>query len=338
MSRKLSVAAIQMDAAPAPRDIRLQAAGELINQTAVAGAQLVVLPELFNTGYTYAPSNYAAAEPPQGPTVAWMRATAVQLNIHLAGSLLLRDGDEIVNALMLFAPDGRSWRYDKIYPWGWERAYFRGGRDIAIAHTDLGDIGFLICWDAAHPQLWRRYAGLVDFMVIASCPPQVSNPVYHFANGETMTFAQMGPLFARIRGSDRAVFGDMLNEQAAWLGAPVINSVGCGRIETHLPNARSSLLAMALLWPPLLKHLPQAEQTVMACDMTPGCKVIGGDGETLAERSQAEGPGFTLATMTLPASRPQPIGPQPPARAPWLAYLISDIVLPFLSQFTYRKR
>jgi hypothetical protein len=338
MSRNLCVAAVQMDAAPASLNLRLAAAETMVAQAAAAGAELIVLPELFNLGYSYSDDNYAAAEPLDGPTTVWMKATAARFDVHLAGSILLQDGGDIRNALLLLAPDGRQWRYDKIYPWGWERAFFRGGRETVVAHTDLGAIGFLICWDTAHPRLWRRYAGAVDFIVCASCPPQVTNPVYRFDDGDELTFNQMGPLLRRIQGSDKAVFGGMLNEQAAWLGVPVINSVGCGQIETHLPNPRASLLAMAALWPPLLRRLPQASQATMLCAMTPGCKVIGGDGRTLAERAPADGPGFSLAQVKLAAERAQPIGRQPASRVPRLAYFISDFVLPFLSQFAYQQR
>lgn len=337
MNRSLIVAAAQMDATPAPPDLRCQRAERLLRQAAAAGAQLVVLPELFNLGYTYADSNFALAEPPDGPTVAWMRALAASLNIHLAGSLLLRERGDVFNALLLFAPNGRFWRYDKLYPWGWERACFRRGRDVVIADTDLGHIGLLICWDSAHRNLWRRFAGQVDFMAIASCPPQVSNPTYQFANGQSLTFAQMGPLLAGLQGTDRAVFGQMINEQTAWLGVPAINTVGCGQVQTRLPNARGSLLAMALLWPPLLKHLPQAEQMVMTCALTPGCKVVDAAGQILAERSQAAGEGFALAEIRLAASRPQPTAPQPPSRASWLSYLVSDYVLPLLASRVYRR-
>ena len=71
-----------------------------LNRTvAIAGAQWVVLPELFNLGYGYADENFRRAEPSAGPTAAWMRATAACQNVHRAGSLLLLDQDEICNAL-----------------------------------------------------------------------------------------------------------------------------------------------------------------------------------------------------------------------------------------------
>jgi predicted amidohydrolase len=128
MARIINVAAIQMDANPAPTYDRLQRAQKLITEAARAGAHLVVLPELFNTGYGYRDENYDRAESITGSTANWLRQTAARHQIHLAGSLMLLDGKEIYNALLLFAPDGRMWRYDKNYPWGWERGYFRNAK------------------------------------------------------------------------------------------------------------------------------------------------------------------------------------------------------------------
>jgi predicted amidohydrolase len=147
MTRTIKVASIQMDVAPAPLKERLARAERLANEAAQAGAKLIAFPEVFNTGYVYSPENYALAEPLDGPTFTWMRQTAARLNVHLAGSILLRDQTDIYNALLLVSPDGRFWRYNKNYPWGWERAYFRDDHQTVVAHTDLGDIGMLICWD-----------------------------------------------------------------------------------------------------------------------------------------------------------------------------------------------
>ncbi|RPI84017.1 MAG: hypothetical protein EHM41_14445 [Chloroflexi bacterium] len=106
MQKSIKIAAVQMDAAPASARVRLTRAELLAERAARAGADLVVLPEVFNTGYIYSSSNYSSAESFQGATVAWMRDTTSRLGIHLADSLMLFENGQILNALLLFAPDG----------------------------------------------------------------------------------------------------------------------------------------------------------------------------------------------------------------------------------------
>ncbi len=337
MSRKIKVAAVQMDANPAPLKERLTRADKLVTTAARAGAQLVVLPELFNTGYAYRDANFRLTETLPGETANWMRETAARLNIHLAGSLMLRDHDEVYNALLLFAPDGHMWRYDKSYPWGWERAYFREGNRITVAQTDLGDFGMMICWDTAHPELWRHYAGRVDMILIASCPPDVSNPTYHFPNGDRVTFDDMGPIVARFKGTGEVVFDDLLKQQTAWLGVPTVNTVGAGHISTALPNGLISLLGMLPTAPWLAKYLPQADLLEMSCDMTPGCRIVDARGEDLAKLTQAQGEAFTIAEVALPDEKLIPSKPQPVSPLPASLYFVSDIALPLSCVLIYRR-
>jgi hypothetical protein len=238
--------------------------------------------------------------------------------------------------LLLFAPDGRYWRYDKNYPWGWERGYFRGANGITVAETDLGNLGMLICWDSAHPNLWRQYAGQVDMMIIASCPPDVSNPTYHFANGEQLTVDELGPIMKQIKGDGRRVFGDMINQQTAWLGVPAVNTVGTGRIKTKLPAAFGTILSFAPLAPHFIKYLPMANEMQMSCDLVEGCKVVTADGTVLTELSQEAGETFVMATVTLHAQKPIPKNEQPKAIISPLSYLASDYILPLLTTPIYR--
>ena len=333
----IKIASVQMDAAPAPTAVRLQRAATLIQQAGDAGAQLVVLPELFNAGYVYNDSNYERAEPLAGQTAVWMQNQAVQHHIHLAGTLLLLDGNEVYNAMLLFAPDGRRWRYDKIYPWGWERAYFRGGRDAVVADTELGQIGMLICWDIAHPELWRRYAGHVDLMLLSSCPPLVASPVYEFADGKKLSAGEINPLLREVEGAETAVFEQMASEQTAWLGVPAVNTGGCGHVETTLPNAKGSLFSLALTAPHLMRYLPDAEQTVLSCGLFPSARILDANGRLLAAPTQADGESVVVAEVDIEGERPLPQTTQPPARAHLFSYVLSDYLLPALTVPVYRR-
>jgi predicted amidohydrolase len=336
MSCLISFAAVQMQVTPSDVQNRLERAEQLLQQAAQAGAQLIALPEVFNTGYAYQDENYQRAEPLDGVTVRWMKACAARYNVHLAGSLLLRDGEHIYNALLLIAPDGRLWRYDKCYPWGWERAYFRPGRSVRVAETELGRFGLLICWDVAHPGLWRQYAGKVDAMVVCSCPPDFGAAQYRLPGGALVHIEEMGPVMQALRQSAQHVFGAMMAEQVAWLQVPAVYATGSGVFESHVPAGRASLLSMALQSPRLFVHLPQADELSVRCPMTHPCWVLGADGNVLAQQT-TDRDGWILAEVGLPNRQPTPQGGQPRRRVSPLAYLISDRLLPLLCLPLYEQ-
>jgi predicted amidohydrolase len=338
MPRTIKIAAAQMDANPAPTQQRLERAEALAAQAALAGAQIVVLPELFNTGYAYSNENYHRAESFSGPTVAWMKSTSSHLNIYLAGALMLLGEDEILDSLLLCDPDGRMWRYDKNFPWGWERAYFQAGHGGAIAQTSLGDIGMLICWDIAHAKLWQYYAGKVDLILVSSCPPDVSNPTYHFSNSKQVKASQLGPIMDKMMNVVQKTFIDNLQQQSAWLRVPVANTVGCGQIRTAIPRGLASMLMLLPSSPGLIRYLPLANQIQISCAFPSACRILDSHGQALAVLAQEQGETFALAEVVLPDYKPTPWGKQPKPPLPWIAYFFSDVYLPWLMVSIYRRR
>lgn len=336
MPRLIKAAAIQMEVTPAPTSVRLDRAEKLIVQAAQAGAQLIVLPELFNTGYEYADANYQRAETMDGLSVTWLKNLAARLNVHLAGSMLLIDQLDIYNRLLLAAPDGRLWHYDKNYPCAWERCYFREGHQTQVAHTDLGDIGLMICWDASHLDLWQQYAGRVDLMLLSSCPPDVTDPTYLFPNG-SIKLSEAG-LFSKLKGNGRQLFGPMINQQTAWLGVPLINTVASGQFVSDVPLSQITVAMAAMLAPRLLKHLPYAAQAQITSEMVQGTKLVSADGQTLTELDQSAGETFTLGEIALPDRKTQPASPQPPSLLEPLAYYSSDIALRWPATYFYRDK
>lgn len=333
----VTLAAVQMDAHPAPVMDRLARAGDLVTEAVRSDAQLVVLPELFSVGYTYEESNYSRAESLAGPSVSWMKDTAARLGIHLAGSVLLREEHEIYNALLLWAPDGRMWRYDKVYPWAWERAYFRRGQGTTVADTDLGRIGLLICWDVGHRGLWQQYAGHVDLMVISSCPPDAVHPTYHMPDGRMVSLDQLGPLISSATRAGERVFGDVMSEQIGWLGVPAVNAMGCGQIRTPIPSGRVMILGMAPVAPRLLRFLGQAGGLQMSCGLMPGCRVLGADGRTVAAVGQEHGESVAVGEVEISEDLPPPRGKQPAMGLPWTTYLLADVFVPGISAVSYRR-
>lgn len=335
---RISLATVQLDVTPASVPERLQRAGNLIEQAAQAGAQLLALPELFNTGYAYRDENFSLAETLDGPTVSWMKQTSARLKVHLAGSLLLRDQKDIYNALLLFAPDGRFWRYDKHYPWGWERAYFRERRTIVVAETDLGAIGLMLCWDMAHANLWRQYAGRVDLVLACSCPPNIPDSTYVFPDGRQVATTDMGPIMRKLQQTAHQVFVETPRQQTDWLGVPFIGSTASGMMRTSIPNPVGSLLAFLPTAPWLLRYRSQYKQVQAQAALVEAACILDAGGRELARMRNEQGETFALAEIDFPPDRPTlPVRPQPRPPVPWLTYLVSDFLLTASSWGTYSR-
>jgi predicted amidohydrolase len=312
MSRTVTIAAVRLNNEPAPTPARLQTAEASVIRAAEQGAQVVILPEVFNTGYTYSSDNYTRTEPVDGPTVSWMKRLAAEHNIHLAGSLMLLGPEHITNSLILAAPDGRLWRYDKTFPWVWERLYFREGRDITIAKTDLGTFGLMICADVMTPHLFQRYAGKVDALIICSSPPRMHEAVVRFPDGEQLMLgAMLGLSPAAFEAADQA-FGAQLRRYTAWMGVPFANVTPYGQFSTHIPLPWLSLSILLIRYPALWRYIPQHKHVVVSGDYFSETQIIDASGAVWA-RYDEEADGFALATIELADTPPQPTGKPPRA-------------------------
>lgn len=311
MSKTIKIAAVQMNADPAPCAERLARAESLILQAARQGAQLVVLPEVFNTGYEYTDKNYHLAEALDGPTATWMRKLAAQTGAHLAGTFLRLEQGDIYNTLLLAAPSGREWLYDKSYPWMWERAYFRPGKKgTVIADTELGKMGLLICWDAMHPALWQRYAGQVQLMVISSCPPTINAATIIAPDGQRIGMAEFGPIQRSMNRNAEEMFGTLLRRQSVCMKVPVVNTTGIGHFSTPIPSPRLSWCTLSMLAPRFWKYTFQAARARIEAGYFDKTYVADAVGQVVQQvPTQVEG--YALAEVALPDSPPTPQGPQP---------------------------
>lgn len=338
MTRALTLAAIRMDATPAETESRLARAETLVGQASAQGAQIALLPEVFNTGYAYHDRNYALAEPVEGPTVMWMKEAARRHNLYLAGSLLLRDDGDIYNAMLLIAPNGKTWRYDKSYPWVWERAYFRPRRHaIAPAETEFGKIGMLICWDTAHPGLWAAYAGKTSLMLVSSCPPAAHIAPFRLPDGQGVRPNELGAVMRRVYHNSGQVFGEYLRQQSAWLGVPVAQTTGAGRFKSHLPRPRLSLSILLAARPGLWKNIPRAQEAFIESGYFDETFIASANGEVLGRASRDED-NLAVATVEMPDTPPAPRGKQPKIGLSPLAYSADALTNALLAGYYNRNK
>ncbi|MGD8794561.1 MAG: carbon-nitrogen hydrolase family protein [Anaerolineae bacterium] len=230
---ELRVAAVQMDAPVGEVEANLARAQALVEEGAKGGAQLVVLPELFNTGYEYTDRNFDLAEPVDGRTGSWIVDTARRLAVHLLGTFAARFNGKAYITAMLAAPDGRRWFYRKVHVALWENCYFGRGPGAVVADTDLGRIGLLICWDEVFADLARAYQGQVDLLCIPSSPPTYAGTV---EDGEGRVLAELPRLRSLGRDLDGVDWFRRAQEiQARSAGVPLVYAARCGEFHSPIP-------------------------------------------------------------------------------------------------------
>ncbi|WP_297661698.1 carbon-nitrogen family hydrolase [Pseudonocardia sp.] len=143
-----------------------------------AGADLVVLPELWLPGYFAFDSYAELAEPLHGDTVSAAREWARRLGCHLhMGSVLERDEQgRLFNTAVLIGPDGEIVHsYRKIHVFGYrsrEAELLTPGEQVATVATDLGRLGTTTCYDLRFPELYRALvdAGAESVVVCSAWP------------------------------------------------------------------------------------------------------------------------------------------------------------------------
>ena len=120
--------------------------GELL-QRLDNSAQLLVLPEMFSTGFSM--NVKTIAEPVDGPGQQWIRDQSQMHKLAVTGSLSVRDGDHTFNRLLFNYPDGRQYTYDKkhLFRMAGEHERYSAGSERLIVELDGWRIRPLVCYD-----------------------------------------------------------------------------------------------------------------------------------------------------------------------------------------------
>jgi N-carbamoylputrescine amidase len=133
-----------------------------ITRAADAGANVVVLPELANTGYMFESRTeaFTLAEPvPDGPTTRRWLDIARMRHLYIIAGITERDGASLYNSAVVLGPDGYIGTYRKLHLWNAENLYFeRGNLGLPVFHTPIGRIGVAICYDGWFPETFRLQA------------------------------------------------------------------------------------------------------------------------------------------------------------------------------------
>ncbi len=131
---------------------------------------LVVLPEMFTTGFTM---NTALAEPMDGETVRWMKAQAAATDAALYGSVIIADGGNTFNRGIFATPDGQVRHYDKrhLFRFAHETDHFAAGTKRVVAEWRGWRLLLQICFDLRFP-VFARNRGDYDAALYVACWPE----------------------------------------------------------------------------------------------------------------------------------------------------------------------
>ncbi len=165
---QLTVALVQTDLAWESPEENLDHFNELID--AGINADLLILPEMFSTGFSMASAELA--EKMDGPTVSWMQDKAKSLNSTLCGSLIIEEDGSYFNRFIWMQADGVLQHYDKrhLFRMSTENENYSSGNTKLVVELNGFRVCPQVCYDLRFP-VWSRNDSDFDLLLyVANWP------------------------------------------------------------------------------------------------------------------------------------------------------------------------
>ncbi len=131
---------------------------------------LLVLPEMFTTGFTMNPS--AIAETMEGETISWLKQLAKKKTCAITGSLVIKESDNFYNRMVFVFPSGEVQFYDKRHLFtlaGEDKVYTKGTEKIVINYNNW-NICLQVCYDLRFPVFVRNVENYDLLLYVANWP------------------------------------------------------------------------------------------------------------------------------------------------------------------------
>jgi omega-amidase len=124
-------------------------------QSILEPTNVVILPEMFSTGFSMNPEQLA--ETVDGPTLRWMKKVSASKKIILTGSAIIEEEGKNYNRLVWMLPNGQYGYYDKrhLFAYGEEDKHYSAGTKRLIASVNGWKINLMVCYDLRFP-VWAR--------------------------------------------------------------------------------------------------------------------------------------------------------------------------------------
>ena len=147
---------------------------EKINSIA-GSVDLIVLPEMFSTGFTMNPAE--VFETMEGKTILWLQSLAKAKNSAITGSLVIKENGNFYNRLLFVFPSGDIQFYDKRHLFtlaGEDKIYTPGRKKLIVEYKGF-KICLLICYDLRFPVFSRNAEDYDVLLYVANWPKQRIN-------------------------------------------------------------------------------------------------------------------------------------------------------------------
>jgi omega-amidase len=197
---------------------------------------LVVLPEMFTTGFTMDAKNHA--ETMDGESVSWMKLMAQDFAVTLCGSLIIEADGRYFNRLIWASPDGTASWYDKrhLFRMADEQEHYTAGNQRAIFTINDWRICPLVCYDLRFPA-WSRGADEFELLIYVANWPATRRSAWRTllpARAVENLCYSVGVNRIEIDGKDVRYVGD--SGAYDYLGNPIVDCGDQVRSETICLN------------------------------------------------------------------------------------------------------
>jgi predicted amidohydrolase len=257
----MRVAAIQMNAILADVFSNMKTAEKLVTEAALAGAELIMLPEFFTSGIAF--------DDKMLDIVSWDIKTQTdlitlskKLNVIIGGSYLTFNSEDALNTFQLIFPNGDIFTHSKDIPTQFENCYYTNGDEDNILHTSIGNIGVALCWEMIRYDTIKSLLGKVNFVLAGSCwwdlPDDI--PLEH----------------QPLREYNQKLALDTPVTFAKILNVPVIHANHCSQFTSY--------------------NFPQADK-LQTRQMVGAAQIINANGEIIARRTFDKGEGFVMSDI-----------------------------------------
>lgn len=135
-----------------------------------AGADVLVLPEMFNSGFSMQPERFA--ESMDGPTMQALCHAAATYQLAICGSLAIQTADGYVNRLVFVTPSGEVQHYDKrhLFRMGAEHQHYQAGHERVVVSYRGWRLLLQICYDLRFPVFARNQQDYDVALYVANWP------------------------------------------------------------------------------------------------------------------------------------------------------------------------